>query len=204
MIQLTTNQTLYIVLASISLIVVFILLFVLLYRKFYERTHIRELTYLRLSRICEKNDYLLLNQFQIPIDDKNKGVIDHIVISNKYIIIINCFSISGVLSGDYRSEGLLNTTRKGTNVVANPINYNINLTKRLCLFNDLDHTLIKGLVVINNDSLIKLENINKQFQVIARKDLAKKIKEFDQENVKNLKEESVVKFINYLNERNGL
>ena len=201
---LSTNQTLYIVLATIALLVVLCLLVFLGYREFYERKHIRELTYFKLSHLCEKNDYLLLNEYQIAIDDRNNGVIDHIVISDKYIILINDFAISGVLSGDYQSEGLYNTTKKGTKVVANPINYNINLTKRLCLFNDLDHTLIKGLVVINNDSEVKLTNTNEQFQIIRRKDLAKTIKKFDKENVKKLNEKSIVKFINYLNEHNGL
>ena len=204
MTQLSTNQTLYICLAVIGGLLILVLLFILAFRKFYERKHIRELTYLRLSHLCEKNDYLLLNDYKIAIDDKNTGVIDHIVISNKYIIIINDFSISGVLSGEYQGEGLYNTTKKGTNIVANPINYNINLTKRLCLFNDLDQSFIKGLVVINNDSLIQVENKNQQFQLIRRKDLAKTIKQFDKEKVKNLNEKSVVKFINHLNESNGL
>lgn len=201
MTQLSTNQTLYIVLSSIGIILILVLLFVLVFKTFYERKHIRELTYFRLSHLCDRNDYLLLNNYRIPIDDKNIGLIDHIVISNKYIIVINDFAISGVLSGEYQGEGLLNTTKKGTNVVANPINYNINLTKRLCLFNDLDHTLIKGLVVINNDAIINIENENKQFQIIRRKDLARTIHKFDKEKVKKLNEESVVKFINYLNDK---
>ena len=201
MTQLSTNQTLYIVLSSIGIILILVLLFILVFKTFYERKHIRELTYFRLSHLCDRNDYLLLNNYRIPIDDKNIGLIDHIVISNKYIIVINDFAISGVLSGEYQGEGLLNTTKKGTNVVANPINYNINLTKRLCLFNDLDHTLIKGLVVINNDAIINIENENKQFQIIRRKDLARTIHKFDKEKVKKLNEESVVKFINYLNDK---
>ena len=199
---LSTNQTLYIVLASLGGVLVLILLVFLCFRTFYERKHIRELTYYHLSHLCEQNDYLLLNNYRINIDDKNVGVIDHIVISNKYIIVINDFAISGVLSGEYQGEGLYNTTKQGTNIVANPINYNINLTKRLCLFNDLDQSFIKGLVVINNDAIINVKNENKQFQIIRRKDLAKAIRKFDKENVKNLKEESVVKFINYLNENN--
>lgn len=199
---LNTNQTLYISLAIIFGLAALILLVILLYRKFYERKHIRELTFFRLSHLCDKNDYLLLNNYKIAIDDKNEGVIDHIVISNKYIIIINDFAISGVLSGEYQGEGLYNTTKKGTKIVANPINYNINLTKRLCLFNGLDHTLIKGLVVINNDALINVENKNNQFQIIRRKDLTKTIKEFDKEKVKDLNEKSIVKFINLLNENN--
>ena len=202
MILLSVAQTLYISLGTIGILVILFLLCFLFYRNRYVRKHARELTYLKLSRICEHNDYLLLNDYRIDFDDSNKGLIDHLVISNKYIIIISVFSISGVLSGKFQSEELVNVNKKGTSIVANPINYNINLTKRLSLFNDLNHSFLKGLVVINNDSDIKIEGHNEQFQIIKRKDLAKTIKSFDKENVKNLNEDSIVRFINKLNEEN--
>lgn len=202
MILLSTSQTLYISLAIIGVLVVIFLICLLYFRNIYRNKHARELTYLKLSKICEHNDYLLLNDYHIDFDDKNKGLIDHLVISNKYIIIISVFSISGVLSGKFQGEELVNVNKKGTSIVANPINYNINLTKRLALFNDLNTSFLKGLVVINNDSDIKIEGHNDQFQIIKRKDLGKAIKEFDKENIKNLNEESVIKFINKLNEEN--
>lgn len=202
MILLSVAQTLYISLGTIGILVILFLLCFLYYRNRYVRKHARELTYLKLSRICEHNDYLLLNDYRIDFDDSNKGLIDHLVISNKYIIIISVFSISGVLSGKFQSEELVNVNKKGTSIVANPINYNINLTKRLSLFNDLNHSFLKGLVVINNDSDIKIEGHNEQFQIIKRKDLGKTIKAFDQENIKNLNEESIIRFINKLNEEN--
>lgn len=202
MILLSVAQTLYISLGTIGILVILFLLCFLFYRNVYVRKHARELTYLKLSRICEHNDYLLLNDYRIDFDDSNTGLIDHLVISNKYIIIISVFSISGVLSGKFQSEELVNVNKKGTSIVANPINYNINLTKRLSLFNDLNHSFLKGLVVINNDSDIKIEGHNEQFQIIKRKDLGKTIKAFDQENIKNLNEESIIRFINKLNEEN--
>ena len=202
MILLSTSQTLYISLAIIGVLVVIFLICLLYFRNIYRNKHARELTYLKLSKICEHNDYLLLNDYHIDFDDKNKGLIDHLVISNKYIIIISVFSISGVLSGKFQGEELVNVNKKGTSIVANPINYNINLTKRLALFNDLNTSFLKGLVVINNDSSIKIEGHNEQFKIIKRKDLNKTIKEFDKENIKNLNEESVIKFINKLNEEN--
>ena len=202
MILLSTSQTLYISLAIIGILVVFFLICLLYFRNIYSYKHARELTYLKLSKICEHNDYLLLNDYHIDFDDKNKGLIDHLVISNKYIIIISVFSISGVLSGKFQGEELVNVNKKGTSIVANPINYNINLTKRLALFNDLNTSFLKGLVVINNDSSINIEGHNEQFKIIKRKDLNKTIKEFDKENIKNLNEESVIKFINKLNEEN--
>lgn len=202
MILLTPSQTLYISLGTVGVLLALFLLCFLYYRNRYVRKHARELTYLKLSRICEHNDYLLLNDYRINFDDSNTGLIDHLVISNKYIIIISVFSISGVLSGKFQAEELVNVNKKGTSIVANPINYNINLTKRLSLFNDLNHSFLKGLVVINNDSDIKIEGHNDQFQIIKRKDLGKTIKEFDKENVKNLNEESIIRFINKLNEEN--
>ncbi len=202
MILLSTGQTLYISLAIIGILVVIFLICLLYFRNIYRNKHARELTYLKLSKICEHNDYLLLNDYHIDFDDKNKGLIDHLVISNKYIIIISVFSISGVLSGKFQGEELVNVNKKGTSIVANPINYNINLTKRLALFNDLNTSFLKGLVVINNDSSIKIEGHNEQFKIIKRKELNKTIKEFDKEKNKNLNEESVIKFINKLNEEN--
>lgn len=202
MILLSTSQTLYISLAIIGVLVVIFLICLLYFRNIYRNKHARELTYLKLSKICEHNDYLLLNDYHIDFDDKNKGLIDHLVISNKYIIIISVFSISGVLSGKFQGEELVNVNKKGTSIVANPINYNINLAKRLALFNDLNTSFLKGLVVINNDSSIKIEGHNEQFKIIKRKELNKTIKEFDKENIKNLNEESVIEFINKLNEEN--
>jgi len=202
MILLSTSQTLYISLAIIGVLVVIFLILLLYFRNIYRNKHARELTYFKLSKICEHKDYLLLNDYHIDFDDKNKGLIDHLVISNKYIIIISVFSISGVLSGKFQGEELVNVNKKGTSIVANPINYNINLAKRLALFNDLNTSFLKGLVVINNDSSIKIEGHNEQFKIIKRKELNKTIKEFDKENIKNLNEESVIKFINKLNEEN--
>ena len=202
MILLSNSQALYISLGSIGILTIVILLFVLFYRTNYSKKHARELTYLKLVRLCEKNDYLLLNDYKINFDDSKIGIIDHLVISNKYIIIISTFSITGVLSGKYQAEELVNVNSSGTHIVANPINYNINLTKRLSLFNDLNHSFLKGLVVIDNDTDIHIEGNNKQFQIIKRKDLVKTIKSFDSENIKNLNEDSIVKFINKLNKEN--
>ena len=202
MILLSAAQTAYLVSAIIAGLLVIALFVVLIFKNAYAPKHIRELTYLRLSKICNVNDYLLLNNYRIPIDDSNIGSIDHIVISNKFIIIINDFSLSGVISGSATNEKLKAYNKDGANLIVNPLNYNINLTKRLALFNDLNNSLIKGLVVIHNNSQINVTNSAGQFRMIKLKDLKKAIKEFDKEPVKKLKEDDVVRFIKYLNDNN--
>ena len=202
MILLSATQTAYVISAAIAGALVIALIVLFIFKNAYAPKHIKELTYMKLSRICNENDYLLLNNYRIPIDDTNIGSIDHIVISNKFIIIINDFSLSGVISGSATNEKLKAYDKKGTNLIVNPLNYNINLTKRLALFNDLNNSLIKGLVVIHNNSQINVTNSAGQFRMIKLKDLKKTIKEFDQEPVKKLKEDDVVRFIKYLNDHN--
>lgn len=202
MILLSTYQTAYIASLAVGILIVLFLLALLIYRNSYAQKHIRELTYLKLSKIAQYNDYLLLNNYRVHIDDSHIGVIDHILICKKYIVLINDFAISGVLSGDFRSEQLSNKNKKGTDIVVNPLNYNINLAKRLSLFTGLNQGFLKGLVVINNDSFINVKNTNEQFQIIRHKDLGKMINKFDHESIKDLSEDSVVQFINYLNENN--
>ena len=202
MLLFNSIQTAYIVSAIICGLLIIALIVILIFKNVYSPKHIRELTYMKLSRICNVNDFLLLNNYRIPIDDSNIGSIDHIVISNKFIIIINDFALSGVISGDSSSEKLKAYDKKGANLIVNPLNYNINLTKRLALFNDLSNSLIKGLVVIHNDSKINITNSGGQFRMIKLKELKKTIKEFDKEPVKKLKEDDVVRFIKYLNTNN--
>ena len=86
--------------------------------------------------------------------------------------------------------------------VSNPLNYNINLIKRLNVYHRLDQSLIKGIVVINNDSTINVTGSNNQFLIIKRNELLKYIKKFDKDDIGNLKEKDVVNFINKLDKEN--
>ena len=203
MIYLTVPQTLYIssVVAMSLLLLLLSVLFI--YKNVYAKRHYKEAIFLKLSRMSKYNDYLLLNNFLVDFDDTHVGCIDHILISKKYIFVINDFPLSGVISGDARGEHLrLINDKKSAMLIANPINYNINLIKKLNSKSRLDHTFIKGLVVVNNDSRINLGNMGDQFLMVRRKELKRTIYRFDKDNVKNLKENEVVNFINKLNIEN--
>ena len=202
MFQLTVTQNIYIIFLALGGALFLLLLGMLIYFNFIANKKVKELTYLKLKRLCDFNDFLLLNNYHITLDESHEGIVDHIVICKKFIILINDFSLSGVISGSYQDETLKNYNKNKGSIIANPLNYNINLAKRLSLFNDLDPSFLKGLVVINNDSEINVDNMSTQFLICKRKDIKKIIKQFDKEDVKNLNENSVVRFINYLNSIN--
>ena len=202
MFQLTVTQNIYIIFLALGGALFLLLLGMLIYFNFIANKKVKELTYLKLKRLCDFNDFLLLNNYHSTLDESHEGIVDHIVICKKFIILINDFSLSGVISGSYQDETLKNYNKNKGSIIANPLNYNINLAKRLSLFNDLDPSFLKGLVVINNDSEINVANMSNQFLICKRKDIKKIIKQFDKEDVKNLNENSVVRFINYLNSIN--
>ena len=204
-ILLTNPQKIYISASIASVLLVLLLVGVFIYKKWYAHKHYKEATYLKLRRLAHENDYLLLNNYTINFDDTHIGVIDHILISKKYIIVINDFPISGVVSGEIKDRSLRVVKNKMEIInISNPLNYNVNLIKRLNIYHRLDKELVKGLVVINNDSEIAIEKSTNQFQMIRRKDLAKAIKEIDKDNVKNLRQSDVENFINKLDKENML
>ena len=203
MILLTVPQTLYISITVVLIVVLLLLTITFVYRNIYAKKKYKEATFLKISRAAKYNDYLLLNNYLVDFDDKHVGCIDHIVISKKYIFVINDFPLSGVISGDARSEHLrLIKNKNNAMLISNPLNYNINLIKRLNSTSRLDQTFIKGLVVIDNDSKVALENMGDQFLMVRRKEVDKVIAHFDKDDVHNLKENEVINFINKLNQSN--
>lgn len=200
---LNANQKIYIAAAVVAVVLLLIISIVFLFKNVVAKKRYKEATYLRLSKLARNNDYLLLNNFKVDFDDNHVGYIDHLLISKKYIFAINDFPISGVVKGELKSRNLTIVSNKNKiTQINNPLNYNINLIKRFNLYNNLDQSFVKGIVVINNDSCVKIDNLNSQFCMIQRNKLAKLIKSFDKDNEKNFSEESIVKFINKLDKEN--
>ncbi len=200
--NLNTNQRIYISVVIIASVIVLALLALLFYNNIYKKRNFKKVVGYSLYRYSTLQDYLLLNDYHIHIDENHISDIDHIVITNKFIVIINDFALSGVLSGGYSDNQIKLTTNKGEKMINNPLNYNRNLTKRLALFNDLDNSFLKGIVVVSDDSMIKIDDIPAQFHICRKKELKKLIRSFDEEDIKPFKEDTVVRFINNLNSNN--
>ena len=186
------------------MIVLFIILLVVifLYKRVYKKKHFKEVTYLKLARLAKYNDYLLLNNYKLDFDDRHVALIDHILISKKYIFLITDFDLSGVITGEMRDPILRVATKEGAVSVSNPLNYNINLLKRLHTAYRFDPIFLKGIVVVNDDAYVNITSTSNQFMMVTRRKLAKTIKMFDKEKIGNLKEEDVINFINKLDKDN--
>ena len=87
-------------------LIILVLLYILLFKNLLRKKNLKNRVCKSLYKYSNYNDYLLLNDYRIHIDDKNIGHIDHILITNKFITIINDFPLSGVITGDYNDENL--------------------------------------------------------------------------------------------------
>ena len=202
LINLTLYQTIYITVLIAGGLLIMAVTAYFIFKRVWCKKHFKEATYLKLARFAKINDFLLLNNFKIDFDDTHIGVVDHILISKKYIFVINDFDISGVITGELKGQCLrIINKKKQVSKVLNPLNYNINLIKRINIYNHLDRTFVKGIVNVNNDSYIDDTLVNDQFMMVKRRNLTKTIASFDKEKIGNLKEEDVVNFINKLSKK---
>ena len=201
---LNTNQKIYLSLLILGTVIVLALLFYLVYKFFISKKLMRFIVSRKLYRFANLNDYLLLNEYKIKIDDKHDGIINHVLITNKYIYVIHDFPYSGVIVGSANEEQLKLVDKKGERLIANMLNYNRNLTKRLGLYNGLDNTFLKGIVVLSNDSLVDISDIPTQFAISKASGIIHQIKKMDGNEVKPFKEDTIIDFINRLNKENSV
>lgn len=195
MILLTIGQNIYIVLALIGILIVGLLCFILIYRNVYTKKHFDVTIYKKLYRTSVLNDYLLLNNYKLQVSEKTTLALNHVLITNKFIVLINDFYIKGAITGNYNDEQLIKYSKKGEEMILNPLTYNRNIMKRIALLNDLDNSFLKGIVVIADDSVIDVKDIPSQFYFCTKKELPEIIKKIDSTDVKPFKAETVERFI---------
>ena len=94
MFLLSKSQAIYISLLITGVILVTLIFIFLLYKNILSKKRIKKITMNRLYRFANVNDYLLLNNYKIQIDDKNEGVIDHLLITDRFIYVIHDFNLS--------------------------------------------------------------------------------------------------------------
>ena len=202
MFLLTQPQAIYLSLLITGVILVVLIFVFLLYKNILSKKKIKKITMNRLYRFANVNDYLLLNNYRIQIDDTHEGVIDHLLITDRFIFVIHDFNLSGVIEGRYFDEQLNAVINKEEKYIANPMNYNRNMAKRLALYQGLDNSYLKGIVVINNDTIVNIDEIPEQYAIVKANKLIKTIKKMDGVKIKPFKEDTIVDFINALNKEN--
>jgi len=194
LLSLTTAQLAFIIIIPLILVLIGILILIFFYLKKKKKDKFKESYYKKINDIVMYNDYLLLNQFPITLEEGNKTLIDHIVCGNKFIYLISDFYFGGDLIGKATDSSLiLINNEESKSYVDNPLQLSKKLLTRFAIVYGFDPSLLIGVSLINDECSYDVKNPSEQFFIVKRNDLSKFISSFEKrDDVGNIKEEQIV------------
>jgi hypothetical protein len=142
-----------------TIIILVILVVLSLFIAFYDKISILFLSITKKSRIKRKlkkiaknNDYLLLNNLVLYINDYNYIEIEHLLIANKYIYVLTSKSYYGDING-IASDNVWRLY-KGSRLshISNPLPNNLKRLRTVAHLTNLDEKNFISLVIINKPS----------------------------------------------------
>ena len=161
------------------------LLFPLIRRRYMNR-HLIPVFGKRIYHIALYNDFYLINQVRVPLDDANEAHIDHLLFGEKFIYVIKDRYYDGALSGQARDVNWMfypNLSRRGK-YISNPFLINRVRIDKLALVTGLDPHLFVNIIVVNDRCLlddiisdddytyiVKLAKLEKLIKAIESRDI---------------------------------
>jgi hypothetical protein len=161
---------------------------------FYDKVNILRLSITRKSRIKRKlkkiaknNDYLLLNNLVLYINDYNYIEVEHLLIANKFIYVVTSKCYYGDVKG-IASDAMWRLYRGNTLLhINNPLPNNLKRLRTIAHLTNIDEKNFISLVIINKPSFINDIRSSRDNEFIVKEtNLTSFIKE--QESKKNVDE----------------
>ncbi len=121
-----------------------------------------------------KNDYILLNDIMIK-DEYGTHQIDHIVISDNYIFVIEMKNYYGLIVGNQYNDKWIQWLGKHKNEFYNPLRQNYGHIKSLSKILNLDEVYFKSIICFSNDAKL---NVKASEIVINLRDILKLIRKY--------------------------
>ena len=204
--KLSTLQISFIVTVVVVVALLLVGLLYLFYHRMTIKKKFREYDYKKVMSIAESKDYFLINNFLFRVGDNDVANVDHILFADKYIYIINDFYYEGDLGGKENDKSLILYKPNGQKFYTdNPLIFSNKIVTRLSLITGVDKSLMIGIILINDNCQVALENHSKQFYIIQRKRLKALIRAIESRDVGNINAtqlEDCVHAISKMNRRN--
>jgi hypothetical protein len=125
-------------------------------RRRYMKRHLIAYFGKRIYHVALYNDFYLINQVRVPLDDANEAHIDHLLFGEKFIYVIKDRYYDGALTGKHRDTNWMfypNLSRRGK-YISNPFLINKVRIDKLALVTGLDPHLFINLIVVNEGCLL--------------------------------------------------
>jgi|SRR5574344_643871 hypothetical protein len=187
---------LFISLISLLVISILFFLFIPIIRKRNIKRKFISIYGKQIYKFAFHYDFYLINRLILQANDDSKISIDHLLLANKYIFVINDCYLPGAISAKEKDQSWIyyygdpkNPKRR---YIDNPLLKNIERLSKLSQITCLDAGLLISIVLINDDCLInEYENTDDNNYLVKRKDLPRLIKNIEDRDVSPLDEEQL-------------
>ena len=108
-----------------------------------------------LGKHLDPNEYSVINDVTLPLEDGGTTQVDHIVVSRFGIFVIETKNMSGWIFGNGKQAKWTQTIHRSKHQFQNPLRQNYKHTKTLSDLLDLPHELFHSVVVFTRNAELK-------------------------------------------------
>lgn len=203
LINLSTPQIIFIIVASVVVLVGIFLAIYIPVKKKRKNKFFREYYYKKVYSIAFDQDYYLINKFTFKTDTNKMSVIDHILFGNKYIYLISDLYYEGNLSGSYDDKSLVFVNNNGKkSYTDNPFTRSEMLLTCLSISANQQPGNLIGIVLVNDECKLDINSNSKQYFIVQRKKLPALIKELESREVGTLNAQNLERAVKNINSMN--
>tara|TARA_R110000737_G_C14623611_1_gene494122 strand:- start:436 stop:1452 length:1017 start_codon:yes stop_codon:yes gene_type:complete len=145
-----------------------------------------------LTKHLDNTKYTIINDATLPLEDGGTTQIDHIVISNFGVFVIETKNMSGWIFGSEHQAKWTQTIHRSKFPFQNPLRQNYKHTKTLAFILDMPHELFHSVVVFTANAQLKTklpENVG------YLKEMMVYIKSFNENMFDNQEVTQIISFI---------
>jgi hypothetical protein len=157
-----------------------------IFRRLYIVKHLVPFFGKRIYHIALYNDFYLINQINLKLDDANEAHIDHLLFGEKYIYVIKDRYYDGALTGQERDANWMfysRFTRRGK-YITNPFLLNRVRVDKLALVTGLDPHFFISVIVTNDQCLLDdIQTTDNVTYVVKLKKLEKLVKAIEERDI---------------------
>ena len=146
------------------------------------------------------NEYSIINDVTLPLEDGGTTQVDHIVVSRFGIFVIETKNMSGWVFGNENQAKWTQTIHRSKHQFQNPLRQNYKHTKTLSELLDLPHDVFHSMVVFTSNAELKTKMPD---NVGYLKDMMSYIKAFNEEIIDYKLKLRVLKLIDVIKLKQG-
>lgn len=173
----------------LSIVIIFLctllIFFYPLIRKIYVAKFFERINYKKIYQIAKNCDYYLINKLELPLDEKRVAHIDHLLFGNKFIYLITSVCFFGTFAGTEEDDTWFYYPYKGAREYKkNPLILNKIRVEKLSLVTGIEESLIKSIVVVNDDCNIEHLALSSQSDmIVSMRGLSRLVRKFEKSDI---------------------